>query len=169
MAEGYRLYREGSRKEACAALSKAYDICQSGAFLALDHTISGWYAGALIQCGEVKRARQIVRRAIDLDLGKYCCVPASFYVHDAHARLLVAEGRPDDALQASEQAVEFVWATRDPLHYAYAVFARGEVKAAVGETREAVRRDFDWALRRAVKLGMRPLEAQCRRALHDLG
>jgi class 3 adenylate cyclase/tetratricopeptide (TPR) repeat protein len=168
-AEGYRLYRLERYEEASAVLEKAYEICQSGAFLALDQTVSGWFAGALIRSGREDEARTIVRRALDLDLGKYCCVPGSFYVYDAHAQLLARDGEVEAALEAADRAVRFVWETRDPLHYAYAVFARAEVKAAVGAGREAVLHDCRWALRRAVKLGMRPLEAECRRVLHELG
>jgi hypothetical protein len=95
-------------------------------------------------------------------------VPSKARVYGVHARLLARQGRRRQALEAADQAVRFVWETRDPLHYAYAVFARAQVKAAVGDGRGALR-DCRWALRRAVKLGMRPLEAQCREMLDDIG
>ncbi len=166
--EGYRLLRLGRVDEACVMLEKSYRICKSGSFLALDNMVCGWFAAALFRTGHEEEASRIIQRALELDLGRYCCVPSSYYIHDTHARLLARAGRREEALQAAEQAVRFVWATRDPLHYAYAIFTRGEVKQAVGIRSDSFRDDFRWALRRARKLGMRPLEAQCERALHAL-
>lgn len=167
-SEGYRLLRMGHVDDACEMLENAYRICKSGSFLALDNIVSGWFAAALFAAGREEDAGHIIQRAIELDLGRYCCVPSSYYIYDTYARLLARGGRREEALQAVEQAVRFVWATRDPLHYAYAIFTRGQVKQAVGVGSDSFRRDFRWALRRAHKLGMRPLEAKCERALHAL-
>ena len=130
-------------------LERAYRICKSGSFLALENIVCAWFAAALFKTGREDDASRIVQNAIELDLGRYCCVPSSYYIYDTHARLLARAGRREEALQAAEQAVRFVWATRDPLHYAYAVFTRGEVKQAVGVRSNSLRHDFRSALRRA--------------------
>ena len=137
--EGYRLLRLGRIEDACRMLERAYRICRSGSFLALDNIVSGWFAAALFRAGREEEARRIVQHAIDLDLGRYCCVPSSYYVYDTRARLLARDGLREEALQAADQAVRFVFATRDPLHYAYAVFTRGEVKRPSASRRARLR------------------------------
>jgi hypothetical protein len=56
--------------------------------------------------------------------------------------------------------------TRDSPHYAYGLFSRGELKRTLGIEAETAESDFRWALRRARRLGMRPLEAECEQALN---
>jgi tetratricopeptide (TPR) repeat protein len=168
MAEGYRLFRAGEMASACDYLERAYSICRAGSFLALDAMVSGWYAAVLIRVGRHDEAGRIVRRVIDFDLGQHCCIPSSYYVYDANARLLAAAGRGAEAMEAITHAVSLVCATRDPVHYAYALFSRAELSAALGGDAAQAERDYRWALRRARKIGMRNLQADCERALDVL-
>jgi hypothetical protein len=61
-----------------------------------------------------------------------------------------------------------MWSTRDPVHHAYGVFTRAELKANLGIDRQTSARDYAWAMRRAARLGMRHFETQCRDALDAL-
>lgn len=167
-ALGYRLLRMGRIDEACAALETAYGMCRAGNFLALDATTSGWFASALVRNDRDEEARRIVQRVIDHDLGRYCCLAGTYYTYDAMARLLARAGRAEEAMQALEHGVSVMRTTRDPPHYAYGLYSRGELKRALGFEVETADRDFRWALRRARQLGMKHLEAECGRALNDL-
>jgi class 3 adenylate cyclase/tetratricopeptide (TPR) repeat protein len=169
MAVGYRLLRLHRFEEAATALQRAYNVCRAGAFLALDAFISAWYATALVRCGLPEEARRIVQRAIELDLGRYAATPGSYYVYDSHAHILAGDGRGAEAMQAIEQAARFMLETRDPTHYAYALYSRAELVAALGGDRDVSRRNYAQARRRARRLGMRRLEAECQQALDALG
>jgi hypothetical protein len=71
-------------------------------------------------------------------------------------------------MRALELGVSAMRSTRDSPHYAYGLFSRGELKQALGVEVETAEADFQWALRRARRLGMKPLEAACERALDAL-
>jgi class 3 adenylate cyclase/tetratricopeptide (TPR) repeat protein len=169
MAVGYCLFRRGRLDEACDVLQKGYGICRSGALLGLDAGISGWFASALVRAGRDEEARRIAQRVIDHDLGRFSCVSGTYYTYDAKARLLARAGRADEALRALEHGISAMRSTRDAPHYAYGLFSRGELKRALGIEAERAESDFRWALRRARRLGMKPLEAACERALHVAG
>lgn len=162
---GYRLLRTGDAEGARALLAKANAICQAGAFLSLDQTVSGWYAAALLACGDYDEAWRIISRSLEEDLGSYCGVIGSYYVYDAYARLLARAGRREEALLAADRAVEFSLETRDPVHYAYGAFTRLQVQKQFGAEPSALRCGFQAVRRRARRLGMKPLLAQCERAL----
>jgi class 3 adenylate cyclase/tetratricopeptide (TPR) repeat protein len=166
MAVGYCLFRRGRLDDACDVLEKAYGICRSGAILGLEGFISGWFASALVHAGRDEEASRIVQRAIDYDLGRFCCVAGTYYTYEAKARLLARAGRAAEAMQALEHAVSAMLSTRDSPHYAYGLFSRGELKRTLGIEVETAERDFRWALRRARRLGMRPLQADCEQALN---
>jgi tetratricopeptide (TPR) repeat protein len=168
-ALGYRLFREGRIEEACAALEIAYGMCRAGNFLALDATISGWFASALVRSGRDQEAARVAQRVIDHELGRYGCLAGTYYVYDAKARLLANAGRADAAMQALEHGIAAMRTTRDRPHYAFGLFTRGELKRALGVEADTAVQDFRWALRRARRLGMRPLEAECGRALDAAG
>jgi hypothetical protein len=72
-------------------------------------------------------------------------------------------------MQALEHGVSAMRSTRDSPHYAYGLFSRGELKRALGIEAETAELDFRWALRRARRLGMGPLEADCERVIHAAG
>ncbi len=166
MAVGYCLLRRGRLDEACDVLEKGYGICRSGAILGLDGFVSGWFASALVRTGRDDEARRIVQRVIDHDLGRFCCVPGTFYTYDAQARLLARAGRADEAMRALEHGISAMLSTRDSPHYAWGLASRGELKRALGIEVDTAEADFRWALRRARRLGMRPLEFECERALN---
>jgi hypothetical protein len=69
-------------------------------------------------------------------------------------------------MRALDHAIAAVRSTRDSPHYAYGLFSRGELKRTLGIEIETADRDFRAALRRAKRMGMRPLEADCERALN---
>ena len=166
MAVGYCLFRRGRLDEACDVLEKGYGICRSGAILGLDGFISGWFASALVRTGRDEEARRIVQRVIDDDLGRFCCVAGTYYTYDAKARLLARAGRAEEAMRALEHGISAMRSTRDSPHFAWGLFSRGELKRALGIGAETAEADFRWALRRAKRLGMRPLEAECEQALN---
>jgi class 3 adenylate cyclase/tetratricopeptide (TPR) repeat protein len=166
MAMGYCLLRRGSLEEACDVLEKACSICRSGAILGLDASLSGWFASALIKTGRDEEAKRVIQRVIDHDLCRFCCVAGAFYTYESQARLLARAGRASDAMRALDHAIAAVRSTRDSPHYAYGLFSRGELKRTLGIEIETADRDFRAALRRAKRMGMRPLEADCERALN---
>jgi hypothetical protein len=110
-----------------------------------------------------------VQRVIDHDLGRFSCVSNTYYTYDAKARLLARAGRAEEAMRALEHGISAMRSTRDSPHYAYGLFSRGELKRALGIEAETAEPDFRWALRRARRLGMKPLEAECERALNVAG
>jgi len=169
MAVGYCLFRRGRLDEACDVLEKGYGICRSGAILSLDGFISGWFAAVLVRLGRTEEARRIVQRAIELDLGRYCGVAGAYYVQDANARVLASVGRSREAMAEVDRAVATVLSVQDPVHYAYALFSRGELKLNLDIDRDTAAQDILWARRRARRLGMTHLEAECERALHVCG
>lgn len=164
-AVGYCLLRRGRFDEACDVLEKGYRLCRSGGILGLDGFISGWFASALIRTGRDEEARRIVQRVLDRDLLRYCVVAGAYYVYDANASLLARAGRAEEALRALEHGISAMLSTRDAPHYAYGLFSRGELKRDLGVEVETADADFQWALRRARRLGMKHLEAECGRAL----
>jgi class 3 adenylate cyclase/tetratricopeptide (TPR) repeat protein len=166
MAVGYNLFRRGRVDEACDVLEKGYGICRSGGMLGLDAGISGWFASALVRAGRDEEAGRIAQRVIDNDLGRFSCVSGTYYTYDAKARLLARAGRAEEAMLALERGVSAMRSTRDATHFGYALFSRGELKRALGVDVETAETDFRWALRRAKRLGMKALEAQCLQALN---
>ncbi|HEY2356052.1 MAG TPA: AAA family ATPase, partial [Phenylobacterium sp.] len=166
MSVGYCLLRRGRLEEACDVLEKGYGICRSGEMLGLDAGISGWFASALVRTGRDEEARRIVQRVIDHDLGRFSCVSNTYYTYDAKARLLARAGRADEALRTLDHGISAMRSTRDSPHYAYGLFSRGELKRALGVQTDTAESDFLWALRRARRHGMNPLQADCERALN---
>jgi class 3 adenylate cyclase/tetratricopeptide (TPR) repeat protein len=169
IAVGYCLLRRGELDEACDVLEKGYRICLAEGLLGLDGFVSGWFASALVRTGQDEKAKRIVQRVIDQDLGRYCCVAGTYYTYDAKARLLARAGRADEAMRALEHGIAAMRSTRDSPHFAYGLFSRGELKRTLGVEVETAESDFRWALRRARRLGMKPLEADCGRALNATG
>jgi class 3 adenylate cyclase/tetratricopeptide (TPR) repeat protein len=165
MATGYVLYRSGNLEEACKVLEKGYRMCRSGAILALDSAVSGWFASALIRSGRHNEARRVVQRVIDNDLGRFGCVSGTYFTYEARAWLLAHAGRADEAMSALEHGISAAVSAVDPPHYAYGLFTRGELKRTLGIDVDTADIDIRWALRRARRLGMRALEADCERVL----
>jgi tetratricopeptide (TPR) repeat protein len=169
MATGYCLLRMGKLVEACDVLEKGYGICRSGAILAMDACVSGWFASALVKSDRLDEARRVVQRVIDHDLGRFCCVSGTYYTYEAKAWLLARSGRAEEAMRALEHGISVTRHTGDAPHHAYGQFSRGALKRALGLDVETAEADFRWALRRARRLGMKALEADCERALDAVG
>jgi class 3 adenylate cyclase/tetratricopeptide (TPR) repeat protein len=169
MAMGYCLLRQGKLNEACDVLEKGYGICRSSAILALDSSVSGWFASALVRSGRYDEARRVIQRVIDQDLGRFGCVAGTYYTYEASAWLLAHTGRGREALRALDHGISAACTAVDPPHYAYGLFARGALKRAVGIEIETAQRDFRWSLGRAKRLRMKSLQADCEGALHAPG
>ena len=169
MATGYSLLRGDRLDEACEVLERGYGICRSGAVLALDAGVSGWFASALVKSGRDEEARRVIQRVIDDDLGRYGCVSGTYYTYEAKARLLARTGRAEEAMSALDHAISVTRDICDAPHYAYGLFSRGELKRTLGVEVKTAEADFRWARRRARRLGMKALEADCGRALDATG
>lgn len=165
MAVGYCLLRDDKPDEACEVLDKAYGICRSGGILGLDGFVSAWYASALVRAGRDQQAERIIQRVVDRDLDRLCVVPGRFYLHDARARVLARAGRREEAIRAIDHGVRAVRDAHDAPHYAYGLFSRAALHREFGAEPQAAERDLRWALRRAKRLGMSALQADCERAL----
>jgi hypothetical protein len=72
-------------------------------------------------------------------------------------------------MRALEHGISVTRHTGDAPHHAYGQFSRGALKRALGLDVETAEADFRWALRRARRLGMKALEADCERALDAVG
>jgi class 3 adenylate cyclase/tetratricopeptide (TPR) repeat protein len=166
-ARGYLALRTGRPQDAIAPLEQAREFCLQQ-FFVMEACISGWLAAALIERGEYQRAREIAAHSIENELYRHGGRYTWIFVHVALADALFFCGEREKALAMADAALEIARTSNEPINIAQALFARGRLKARLGDTAGGLD-ELRAALALAERYKLDPLARDCRRALDAFG
>ena len=166
-ARGILAIRRGAPQDAIAPLEEAHKSCLTLYFYVMEAGVAGWLATALVLVGRPQEALTRASGSIDSGLYRHAGRYSWVYVHQGLAEAQFACGQSAEALETIARAIAIAEESREPIHVAQAVFARGLMRAALGDV-EAGSQDIVTALAAAEKHGLAPLAAECRRALAEI-
>ncbi len=166
-ARGILAIRRGAPQDAIAPLEEAHESCLALYFYVMEAGVAGWLATALVLVGRPREALACASGSIDSGLYRHAGRYSWVYVHQGLAEAQFALGETAAALKTIERAIEIAEQSKEPIHVAQAVFARGLMRVGLCEV-ETGSQDIATALALAEKHGLAPLAAECRRAFAQI-
>jgi class 3 adenylate cyclase/tetratricopeptide (TPR) repeat protein len=165
---GLLALRQGDLSRAIPQLERAMGICQDVDLPAFFSIMAALLGAAYTLAGHVADAVPLLTQAVEQ------ATALEMMVHQALCDLLLAEaqllaGRREEAHAIAERALAHARAHGERGHEAYALHLLGEI-AAYRDPPDAMPAEAHYrqALTLAEELGMRPLQAHCRRCLGTL-
>jgi ATP/maltotriose-dependent transcriptional regulator MalT len=157
------LLLRGRADLAIAPLERALKTCQTADARLLGPVPAGFLAWARTETGAVDQGVGLARQAVEdaVRMGMLASQPLRLAIL---ARAHLAGGALDEALVRAQDAQDLARSLQEPGAEAYALRQHGEVKLRQGRAEDG-RTDLKAALALAAALGLRPLEAECRRLL----
>lgn len=132
LAHGYLHYREGRFERALGILRGAYADCLRHHFLGFEPASASWLALTLIELGELREAKAVLAESVARGHFKQVRTSATYYLHEARARLALAQGKVVQAADLAGEALEHCRACGEAMHELHALVLCREVEAQTG-------------------------------------
>lgn len=159
LAHGYLHYREGRYDRALGILRGAYADCIRHHFLGFEPASASWLALTMIELGKLDEAETLLTESVERGHFRNVRTSATYYLHEARARLALAKGEDDKSAALAAEALAHCRCCGDAMHELHALVLCREVEAATGRTiAPAGDVPFDALARRIRTLGIAPLE-----------
>lgn len=159
LAHGYLHYREGRFERALGILRGAYADCLHHHFLGFEPASASWLALTLIELGQLREAEAVLSESVARGHFRQVRTSATYYLHEARARLAVAQGKVVQAADLAAEALEHCRSCGEAMHELHALVLCREVEAqtgmAVWGAQDVPTADL---VRRIDELGLAPLQ-----------
>lgn len=132
LAHGYLHYREGRTARALVILREAYAGCLRHRFFGFEPACASWLALCLIEQGLLDEAGAILSESVQRGHYRHVRTAATYYLHEARARLALARGDLPEAAARANEALEHCRACGEAMHELHARVLCAEVAAAKG-------------------------------------
>lgn len=129
LAHGYHHYRAGRNMRAVAILRRAHADCLHHRFYGFEPACAGWLALSLIEQGLLDEAAQILSESVDRGHFRKIRTSATYYLHEARARLALAQGDIALALEIGREALAHCHACGETMHAQHACLLMEEILA----------------------------------------
>ncbi|HQS96675.1 adenylate/guanylate cyclase domain-containing protein [Novosphingobium sp. 17-62-19] len=150
LAQGYLHYRGGNCDRALPILRRAYADCLHHNFVGFEPACASWLALCLIELGLLDEAASILSQSVERGNFRKVRTSATYYLHEARARLSLAKGEAVEATKLAALALGHARDCEDVVHELHARVLCAEVSVRVG-----VAGDVDEALySRVTELGL---------------
>lgn len=132
LAHGYLHYREGRFERALDILRGAYADCLHHNFLGFEPATASWLAVTLIELGQLREAEAVLSESVARGHFLQVRTSATYYLHEARARLALAQGKVVQAADLAAEALEHCRACGEAMHELHALVMCREVEARTG-------------------------------------
>ena len=132
LAHGYLHYRDGRIEQALNILRRAYADCLRHRFHGFEPASASWLALCLIEQGLLDEAGAILDEAVARGHYRHVRTSATYYLHEARARLAVARGDAAEARARADEALRHCRECGEAMHELHALVLCAEVQAAFG-------------------------------------
>lgn len=129
LAHGYHHYRAGRNARAVAILRRAHDNCLRHRFYGFEPACTGWLALTLIEQGLLEEAAQIIDESVERGHFRKIRTSATYYLHEARARLALAQGNIALALTLAQEALVHCRDCGEAMHMHHASLLMEEILA----------------------------------------
>ncbi|MCY1669965.1 AAA family ATPase [Novosphingobium sp. SL115] len=129
LAHGYHHYRAGRNARAVAILRRAHATCLLHRFYGFEPACAGWLALSLIEQGLLDEAAQILQESVERGHFRKIRTSATYYLHEARARLALAQGDPALALTLAHEALTHCRDCGEAMHQLHAALLMEEILA----------------------------------------
>ena len=120
LVHGYLHYREGRSSRALPMLRRAYANCLHNNFLGFEPACASWLALCLIELGMLSEAESIVAQSVERGNFRKVRTSATYYLHEARARLALAQGEAALAAELATLALNHARDCEDVVHELHA-------------------------------------------------
>ncbi|WP_158637664.1 adenylate/guanylate cyclase domain-containing protein [Novosphingobium taihuense] len=134
LAHGYLHYREGRHDRALGILRSAYADCIRHHFLGFEPASASWLALTMIELGRLDEAEAVLGQSVDRGHFHHVRTSATYYLHEARARLALAKGEHERAAALAAEALAHCRSCGEVMHELHALVLCKEVEAATGIT-----------------------------------
>ena len=132
LAHGYLHYREGRFERALGILRGAYADCLHHHFLGFEPASASWLALTLIELGQLHEAEAVLAESVARGHFRQVRTSATYYLHEARARLAMAQGKVVQAADLAAEALEHSRSCGEAMHELHALVLCREVEAHTG-------------------------------------
>ncbi|MGV3511293.1 MAG: adenylate/guanylate cyclase domain-containing protein [Novosphingobium sp.] len=132
LAHGYLHYREGRLERALGILRGAYADCLRHHFLGFEPASASWLALTLIELGRLREAEAVLTESVERGHFLKVRTSATYYLHEARARLAMAQGKVVEAADLAAEALEHCRSCGEAMHELHALVLCREVEAQTG-------------------------------------
>lgn len=132
LAHGYLHYRDGRIDYALTILRRAYADCLHHRFHGFEPASASWLALCLIEQGLLDEAGAILDEAVARGHYRRVRTSASYYLHEARARLALARGDTAEARARADEALAHCRNCGEAMHELHARVLCAEVHVAFG-------------------------------------
>ncbi|MDP3550841.1 MAG: adenylate/guanylate cyclase domain-containing protein [Novosphingobium sp.] len=129
LAHGYLHYRGGKCERALPMLRRAYADCLHHNFLGFEPACASWLALCLIELGLLDEAARILSQSVERGNFRKVRTSATYYLHEARARLALAQGDAVEAGSLAALALDHARSCEDVVHELHARVLCAEVSA----------------------------------------
>lgn len=133
LALGYHHYRTGRSAHALPILRRAYADCLQRRFLGFEPASASWLALCLIEQELCDEAAAVLEEAVARGHFRKIRTSATYYLHEARARLALAQGDTASAALRAQEALEHCRACGEAMHELHALVLIEEVLATQGK------------------------------------
>jgi predicted ATPase len=167
-AVGFRSLRKGELPQAIAVLERALDLAQVTHIRLAVPWVAAPLGAAYALAGRTAEALLLLEQAVEQAMAMHLMIDQALRIVWLGEAYLLA-GRLSEAYTQAQRVLEFSRAHKERGHEAYALRLLGEVHTRHDPPEvEAAETHYRQALALAEELGMRPLQAHCRRGLGTL-
>lgn len=132
LAHGYLQYRAGRTGKALGILRRAHADCLRHNFLGFEPACTSWLALCLIELGLLDEAERIVSASVSRGHFRHVRTSATYYLHEARARLALAQGKKVQAAELAALALRHARDCKDVIHELHALVLCRQVQTRTG-------------------------------------
>ncbi|MBF9152400.1 AAA family ATPase [Novosphingobium jiangmenense] len=132
LAHGYLHYRKGRFDRALGILRGAYADCLRHNFVGFEPASASWLALTLIELGRLREAEAVLAESVARGHFRDVRTSATYYLHEARARLALAQGKTVQAADLAAEALEHCRSCGEAMHELHALVLCREVEAQTG-------------------------------------
>jgi class 3 adenylate cyclase len=133
LAHGYLHYREGRFDRAATILRGAYADCLRHNFLGFEPASASWLALTMIELGQLDEAEAVLAQSVERGHFRKVRTSATYYLHEARARLALAKGDAQMAATLAGEALAHCRTCGEAMHELHALVLCREVEARTGK------------------------------------
>lgn len=133
LAHGYLHYRAGRMERALPILRRAHADCLRHHFLGFEPACVSWLALCMIEQGLLAEAAQVLSQSVERGHFRKVRTSATYYLHEARARLAMARNEPCEAANLAALALNHARDCEDVVHELHALTLCAEVSAISGQ------------------------------------
>ncbi|NLR72751.1 AAA family ATPase [Novosphingobium sp. ERN07] len=132
LAHGYLHYRAGRTARALPILRRAHADCLRSNFLGFEPACVSWLALCMIDQGLLAEAATVLSQSVERGHFRKVRTSATYYLHEARARLALARSEAEDAANLAALALNHARDCEDVVHELHALTLCAEVGAMTG-------------------------------------